>query len=99
MEVLKKPYITEKIQLQNEKGIYAFVVDMNANKIMIKKAVEEMYGVNVADVRTMIVIGKSKTRMTKRGATSGRRAKIKKAIIQLAEGEMIDFYGDQQGLG
>lgn len=94
MEILKRPLVTEKIQLQNEKGIYGFIVDLKANKIQIKEAVEAMYGVNVKDVRTMIYAGKAKSRFSKRGFVSGRRPKYKKAIIQLAEGEMIDFYSD-----
>ncbi|MCS6967075.1 MAG: 50S ribosomal protein L23 [Cytophagales bacterium] len=95
MEILIKPIITEKSSLQNEKGIYTFQVALKANKIQIKQAVEEMYGVNVADVRTMIVPGKRKIRYTKRGFATGRTPKYKKAIVQLAEGEVIDFYGDQ----
>lgn len=94
MEILKKPLITEKIALQGEKGIYAFHVDNKANKLEIKKAVEEMYGVTVADVRTMICRGKVKTRNTKAGMVTGRKASRKKAIIQLSEGDIIDFYGE-----
>lgn len=94
MDILIRPLITEKISLQNEKGVFAFQVALKANKIEIKKAVEQMYGVNVQEVRTMIVAGKRKTRFTKRGFVSGRTPKYKKAIVQLAEGEMIDFYGE-----
>lgn len=95
MDVLIKPLITEKISLQNEKGVFGFQVDLKANKVEIKKAVEEMYGVNVTDVRTIIVAGKNKSRFTKRGFVSGRTPKYKKAIIQLAEGEMIDFFNEE----
>ncbi|WP_448520116.1 50S ribosomal protein L23 [Rhodoflexus sp.] len=95
MDVLIKPLITEKISLQNEKGVFGFQVALKANKIEIKKAVEEMYGVNVADVRTIIVAGKNKSRFTKRGFVSGRTPKYKKAIVQLAEGEMIDFFSEE----
>jgi large subunit ribosomal protein L23 len=94
MTVLKRPLITEKITLQNENGVYGFVVDTKANKIQIKKAVEDMYGVNVQSVRTMVYAGKSRTRATKAGFTSGRKPKFKKAIVQLAEGEVIDFYSE-----
>ncbi|MCS7018231.1 MAG: 50S ribosomal protein L23 [Cytophagales bacterium] len=95
MDILIKPLITEKLSLQSEKGIFGFQVALKANKIQIKKAVEEMYGVNVKDVRTIIVAGKSKSRFTKRGFVSGRTPKYKKAIVQLAEGEMIDFYSEE----
>ena len=92
MSVLIKPIITEKVSAQNESGKYGFVVDLDANKVEIKKAVEKMYGVNVQDVNTMRYQGKSKSRFTKARVISGRSASFKKAIVQLAEGEMIDFY-------
>ena len=92
MEILKKPLLTEKVTSQNEKGLYGFIVDTKANKIEIRNAVEKKYGVNVASVRTMIFQGKSKTRYTKSGVSVGRTNKFKKAIVQLAAGEVIDFY-------
>jgi large subunit ribosomal protein L23 len=95
MDILIKPLITEKISLQNEKGVFGFQVALKANKIQIKKAVEEMYGVNVEKVRTIIVAGKNKSRFTKRGFVSGRTPKYKKAIVQLAEGEMIDLFNEE----
>lgn len=94
MEALKRPLITEKIAVLNEKGVYGFIVDLKASKIEIAKAVKEMYGVNVVSVRTMRYGGKPKTRYTKSRITSGRTAAFKKAVVQLAEGEMIDFYGN-----
>jgi large subunit ribosomal protein L23 len=94
MEILKRPLLTEKVAALNEKGVYGFVVDVKANKIQIKKAVEQMYGVNVDTVRTMVVAGKKKVRSTKAGVTQGRKPKYKKAIVQLAEGEIIDFYSE-----
>ena len=61
-------------------------------KIQIKKAVEAMYGVTVEDVNTMRYQGKTKSRHTKAGMISGRTASYKKAIVKVAEGEVIDFY-------
>jgi large subunit ribosomal protein L23 len=93
MEILKKPLLTEKITRLTEKlNRYAFKVDHRANKIQIKGAVEQMYGVNVTAVNTMKYVGKLKTRNTKAGAVSGRSATYKKAIITLKDGEVIDFY-------
>ena len=92
MEVLIKPLVTEKISDLNEKGQYGFVVDRRANKVEIKKAVEKMYGVNVESVNTMRYQGKEKTRYTKTKIISGRTASFKKAIVTVAEGEVIDFY-------
>lgn len=92
MSILKKPLVTEKISALNEKGKYGFIVDKNANKLEIRKAVENMYGVNVEEVRTMIYPGKKKSRYTKSRVISGRTASYKKAIVQVADGEVIDFY-------
>jgi large subunit ribosomal protein L23 len=94
MSVLKKPLVTEKVSALNEKGKYGFIVDGRANKIEIKNAVEKQYGVNVESVNTMNVMGKLKTRYTQAGVLSGRRPSYKKAIVTLAEGEVIDFYSN-----
>ena len=94
MSVLKKPLVTEKVSALNEKGKYGFIVDADANKVEIKKAVEKQYSVNVAKVNTMNVMGKLKTRYTKAGVLAGRRPSYKKAIVTLAEGEVIDFYSN-----
>jgi large subunit ribosomal protein L23 len=94
MSILKKPLVTEKVSSLNEKGKYGFIVDAEANKVEIKKAVEKQYGVNVERVNTINVMGKFKTRYTKAGVLSGRRPNYKKAIVTLAEGEVIDFYSN-----
>jgi large subunit ribosomal protein L23 len=93
MNVLIRPVVTEKVSALNEKGKYGFVVDDKANKLDIKNAVEKMYGVNVESVRTMRYQGKAKSRYTKSGVISGRTNSFKKAIITVADGEVIDFYG------
>jgi large subunit ribosomal protein L23 len=92
MPVLKKPVINEKFAKLNQQGVYGFIVDRNANKIEIKKAVESMFGVNVDSVNTMISIGKVKNRSTKTRFISGRKSASKKAIVTLAKGETIDIY-------
>ncbi|MGK7392173.1 MAG: 50S ribosomal protein L23 [Candidatus Cyclobacteriaceae bacterium M2_1C_046] len=92
MSVLIKPLVTEKVSAMNEAGKYGFVVDRNANKVEIKKAVEKMYGVTVEDVNTINYLGKAKTRYTKKNLLKGRRPSYKKAIVTVAEGEVIDFY-------
>ncbi|GCC53571.1 50S ribosomal protein L23 [Chryseotalea sanaruensis] len=94
MSVLKKPLVTEKVSAMNEKGKYGFIVDTNANKVEIKKAVEKQYGVNVKSVNTMKVMGKFKVRYTKAGVLAGRKPNYKKAIVTLAAGEVIDFYSN-----
>ena len=95
MSIIKTPVITEKMTDQSEKyNRFAFVVDRKANKIEIKKAVEEMYDVAVASVRTMVCIGKKRVRGTKSGMIVGKTATYKKAIVTLTEGDSIDFYSN-----
>lgn len=95
MEILRKPLLTEKVaQLTEKLNRYAFIVDPRANKIQIKAAIEQMYGVNITDVNTMRYVGKLKSRNTKAGAVTGRAATYKKAIITLKDGEVIDFYSN-----
>jgi large subunit ribosomal protein L23 len=94
MSILKSPLVTEKISALNEKGKYGFIVEETANKVEIKNAVEKMYGVNVERVNTISVLGKKKTRFTKAGTLAGRKPNYKKAIVTLAEGEVIDFYSN-----
>ena len=73
---------------------YSFVVARKANKVEIRKAVETMYGVNVSAVNTLVMPGKAKNRTTKSGVIKGRISAFKKAVITLADGEDIDFFGD-----
>jgi large subunit ribosomal protein L23 len=94
MSILKSPLVTEKVSALNEKGKYGFIVEGTANRIEIKNAVEKMYGVNVENVNTINVLGKKKTRFTKAGTLSGRKPDYKKAIVTLAQGEVIDFYNN-----
>ena len=94
MSILTRPLVTEKVSSLNEKGKYGFIVNADANKVEIKLAVEKQYGVNVEKVNTMNVMGKFKTRYTKTGILSGRRPGYKKAIVTLAQGEVIDFYSN-----
>ena len=92
MSVLIKPILTEKASSSNEKGKFVFVVDKNANKIQIKNAVENTYDVKVISINTMNVLGKSVSKFTKTGVANGRKPSYKKAVVQLKEGEFIDFY-------
>ena len=95
MDILIKPIVTEKMTIQGEKlNRYGFVVEKTANKLQIKKAVEEMYSVTVAEVNTMRYGGKVKSRFTKAGYLVGRTNSFKKAIITLKEGDKIDFYSN-----
>lgn len=92
MQVLIKPLVTEKSSKSNDKGVYAFVVDRNANKAQIKDAVIEKYGVKVKKVNTMQYAGKAVTKYTKTAIVSGKKASFKKAIVTLGPDEFIDIY-------
>ena len=92
-EILIKPILTEKANGQQEKlRRYAFKVDRRANKLEIKSAIEQFYGVNVLEVNTLVVPGKNKTRSTKAGIISVIKSGYKKALVTVAEGETIDLY-------
>ena len=95
MNILIKPIITEKMTNDSELyNRYGFVVNKKANKVEIKNAVEQAYGVSVNDVRTMNYPVKRTTKFTKSGVVSGKKGAYKKAIVQIAEGENIDFYSN-----
>ena len=95
MSILIKPIITEKATANSElNNCYSFEVNTKANKIEIKKAVEAAYGVSVENVRTINVRPDRRTRHTKTGVQHGKTNAVKKAIVQLAEGESIDLYSN-----
>ncbi len=88
-EIIKRPLITEKTSIQKE--LYnqvTFEVDRRANRIEIKRAIENVFNVRVSDVKTMQVTGKIK----RRGRIVGKRRDWKKAIVTLMPGERIDFF-------
>jgi len=92
---LLKPIVTEKMTSQGDKfNRYGFLVAKNANKLQIKKAVEDMYSVTVDSVNTMRYGGKIKSRNTKSGLLIGKTTATKKAVVTLAEGNKIDFYSN-----
>ena len=92
MAILIKPILTEKATASNEVGKFSFIVNKKANKVQVKKAIEKTYNVNVLSVNTINVLGKSISKFTKTGIVTGRKPSYKKAIVQLKEGEFIDFY-------
>jgi len=93
MSIIIKPIVTEKVTKQSEiSNRFGFVVDKKANKVQIKKAVEAAYGVTVTAINTMNVRPDRSTKYTKSGLISGKTNSYKKAIVQVQEGETIDFY-------
>ncbi|MBT8316260.1 MAG: 50S ribosomal protein L23 [Lutibacter sp.] len=95
MNILIKPIITEKATNDSELfNRYAFVVNKKANKLEIKNAVAKAYGVEIESVRTMNYPVQRNTKFTKSGMVQAMKGAYKKAIVQLAEGESIDFYSN-----
>jgi large subunit ribosomal protein L23 len=95
MSIIIKPIITEKITKQSEiSNRFGFVVDRKANKIQIKKAIEAAYGITIVAINTMNVRPDRTTKYTKSGLISGKSNAYKKAIVQVQEGETIDFYNN-----
>ena len=95
MGILIKPIITEKATLASERlNQFTFLVNIKSNKVEIKKAVEAAYSVSVDKVRTLNYGPERKTRFTKTGIQKGQTNATKKAIVQVAEGNTIDFYSN-----
>lgn len=91
-DVLKKPVLTEKsLKMQQTENKYTFDVDLSANKIDVKKAVELMFDVKVESVNMMNVKAKTK----RMGRYVGKTNKRKKAIVKLKEGYEINLFGEE----
>ena len=91
-DVLKKPVLTEKsLKLMEEQNKYTFDVDVHANKIEIRHAVEKLFGVKVVSVNVMNIPAKEK----RMGRFVGKTNRRRKAIVKLAEGEKIDLFGEE----
>jgi large subunit ribosomal protein L23 len=91
--ILIRPLLTEKLtDLTEKENKFGFVVNINANKVEIAKAIKEKFDVDVVAVNTIRHKGKSKTQFTRRGRFTGRTPRYKKAIITLKEGQTIDLF-------
>ena len=95
MKVIFEPIITEKATNDSElRNRYTFVVNREANKIQIKDAVEDKYNVTVEKVITQIYGSERKTKFTKRGVQRTKTNIKKKAIVDIQDGDSIDFYNN-----
>ena len=95
MEIILKPIITEKATNDSElRNRYTFVVIEEKAKIQIKKAVQKKYNVTVDKVRTQIYGPERSTKYTKNGIQKTKSKIVKKAIVQLSDGDSIDFYNN-----
>ncbi len=93
-QILIRPLITEKMTnlTADQSNKYGFIVNTKANKIEIKKAIENKFNVNVVNVRTINYDGKTKTQFRKSGRFVGKTAKFKKAVVTLKKGETIELF-------
>ncbi|MCX6181342.1 MAG: 50S ribosomal protein L23 [Bacteroidetes bacterium] len=95
MSVIKKPIVTEKMSsIQEKLNKYGFIVDDKANKVEIRKDIEKMYNVKVEAINTLRTPRKIKQKYTKKGMMTGSTPINKKAIVTLAEGQVIDLYNN-----
>ena len=90
-DVIRRPIVSEKSYAALDANVYTFEVAPGANKIQIKHAVEEIFGVTVLNVNTMNRAGKRKR--NRRNGTWGRRANQKRAVVSLAAGDSIEIFG------
>jgi len=95
-DVIVQPVVTEKsVRAMEEDNVYTFIVPHRANKMEIADAIEELRDVTVLDVRTMRYAGKIKRSymgQVMKNWAYGRRPQFKKAVVQLLEGDHIEFY-------
>ncbi len=95
MSIIIKHIITEKITKDGEVfNRFGFIVDKRANKIQIKNAIQAAYGITFVEVNTMNYRADRSTKYTKSGIINGKTNAYKKAIVQVQEGETIDFYNN-----
>lgn len=96
-DIIIKPILTEKSYRRIADKVYTFKVAKEATKVEIRKAIEEVFGVNVEKVNTMIVKGKEKSQNTRQGRTVGRTSDYKKAIVTLTkDSKTIAFFDSLQ---
>jgi large subunit ribosomal protein L23 len=91
-EIVLKPVISEKSMDETQRGKYTFRVHGDANKLMVKQAVEELFKVDVIDVNVLTTKAKEKTRNRRRGRTTGWTSPWKKAVVTVAAGQKIEFF-------
>ena len=95
MSTLIKPVISEKMTKAAEQlNRYGFIVDRKATKPQIKKEIEEIYGVKVQRINTLIQRGKTSSRYTKAGMITGKKNTVKKAFVFINKEEKIDFFSN-----
>ena len=90
LDVLIRPVVSEKSYALMENGVYVFVVAPDSTKVDVRRAVEQTFGVRVANVNTLN--RKGKRRRNRRTNTIGTRSATKRAVVTLAGGDRIDLF-------
>jgi large subunit ribosomal protein L23 len=96
MFILKKPLVTDKMSLLKNKAIYGFIVKKEANKIEIKKVIENKYKVKIKKINTLIYYPKKKKKYINKKIFKGKTSYYKNVIVKLEKGNTIDFYKEIQ---
>jgi large subunit ribosomal protein L23 len=91
-EIILRPVISEKSMDETQRGKYTFRVHDNANKLMVKQAIEELFKVTVETVNVSTTKAKEKSRNRRRGRQEGWTSPWKKAVVTLAAGQKIEFF-------
>jgi large subunit ribosomal protein L23 len=91
-EIIMRPVISEKSMDETQRGKYTFRVHNDANKLMVKQAIEELFKVNVETVNVSTTKAKEKSRNRRRGRQEGWTSPWKKAVVTLASGQKIEFF-------
>ena len=91
-QVILRPVISEKSMDETQRGKYTFRVHNDANKLMVKHAIEELFKVNVVNVTVLTTKAKEKSRNRRRGRVEGWTSPWKKAVVTLASGQKIEFF-------
>jgi large subunit ribosomal protein L23 len=91
-EIILRPVISEKSMDETQRGKYTFRVHSEANKLMVKQAIEELFKVNVETVNVSTTKAKEKSRNRRRGRQEGWTSPWKKAVVTLASGQKIEFF-------
>lgn len=91
-QIVLRPVISEKSMDETQRGKYTFAVHDDANKLMVKEAVEELFKVRVVEVNVLTTKAKEKSRNRRRGRTRGWTSPWKKAVVTVAPGDKIEFF-------